>query len=201
MIAIAEIGWTPQALRSWESFRPRALKVADHMQSDGYTVFDLRGEVSNRRQSTRPAEHLAKGKKVTYNVPWWSNYNAVDEATLTDGLRGGWSYGDGRWQGFLHRGDQRVDVTIDLEKPTDITYVGADFMQITSTAYGSPPKWRSPFPMTAKTSPPSPPSNTNRKIPPDYHSRNSHGVAPHVHATCVTARHPPKDASSPTRSS
>ncbi len=77
MIAIAEIGWTPQALRSWESFRPRALKVADHMQSDGYTVFDLRGEVGNRRQSTRPAEHLAKGKKVTYNVPWWSNYNAA----------------------------------------------------------------------------------------------------------------------------
>lgn len=140
MIAIAEIGWTPQALRSWESFRPRALKVADHMQSDGYTVFDLRGEAGNRRQSTRPAEHLAKGKKVTYNVPWWSNYNAAGEATLTDGLRGGWSYGDGRWQGFLHRGDQRVDVTIDLEKPTDITYVGADFMQITGPGVWFPAK-------------------------------------------------------------
>ena len=32
MIAIAEIGWTPQEQRQWESFRPRALKVADAMR-------------------------------------------------------------------------------------------------------------------------------------------------------------------------
>ena len=140
MIAIAEIGWTPQEQRQWESFRPRALKVADAMRDRGYTVFDLRGEAGNRRQSTRPVDHLARGKKVTYNVPWWTNYNAAREATLTDGLRGGWSYGDGRWQGFLHRGDERVDVTIDLEKVTDITYVGADFMQITGPGVWFPAK-------------------------------------------------------------
>lgn len=140
MIAIAEIGWTPQEQRRWESFRPRALKVSDDMRGKGYTVFDLRGEAGNRRQSTRPVDHLARGKKVTYNVPWWSNYNAAREATLTDGLRGGWSYGDGRWQGFLHRGDERVDVTIDLEKVTDITYVGADFMQITGPGVWFPAK-------------------------------------------------------------
>lgn len=140
MIAIAEIGWTPQEQRRWESFRPRALKVADNMRGKGYTVFDLRGEAGNRRQSTRPVDHLARGKKVTYNVPWWTNYNAAREATLTDGLRGGWSYGDGRWQGFLHRGDERVDVTIDLEKVTDITYVGADFMQITGPGVWFPAK-------------------------------------------------------------
>ena len=140
MIAIAEIGWTPQEQRQWESFRPRALKVADAMRGRGYTVFDLRGEAGNRRQSTRPVDHLARGKKVTYNVPWWTNYNAAREATLTDGLRGGWSYGDGRWQGFLHRGDERVDVTIDLEKVTDITYVGADFMQLTGPGVWFPAK-------------------------------------------------------------
>ena len=140
MIAIAEIGWTPQEQRQWESFRPRALKVADAMRGRGYTVFDLRGEAGNRRQSTRPVDHLARGKKVTYNVPWWTNYNAAREATLTDGLRGGWNYGDGRWQGFLHRGDERVDVTIDLEKVTDITYVGADFMQITGPGVWFPAK-------------------------------------------------------------
>lgn len=140
MIAIAEIGWTPQEQRRWESFRSRALKVADDMRGKGYTVFDLRGEAGNRRQSTRPVDHLARGKKVTYNVPWWTNYNAAREATLTDGLRGGWSYGDGRWQGFLYRGDERVDVTIDLEKVTDITYVGADFMQITGPGVWFPAK-------------------------------------------------------------
>lgn len=131
MIAIAEIGWTPQDLRDWEDFYPRALKINDRMQREGYHVFDLRGEVGNRREALIEEDHLAKGKKVTYNVPWWKNYNANFEKTLTDGKRGSWTYGDGIWQGFLYRGDERVDVTIDLEKETDITYIGADFMQIT----------------------------------------------------------------------
>ena len=131
MIAIAEIGWSPQELRDWEDFYPRALKINDQMQRNGYHVFDLRGEVGNRREALIEADHLGKDKKVTYNVPWWRNYNANFEKTLTDGKRGSWTYGDGLWQGFLYRGDERLDVTIDLEKETDITYIGADFMQIT----------------------------------------------------------------------
>ena len=131
MIAIAEIGWSPQELRDWEDFYPRALKINDQMQRNGYHVFDLRGEVGNRREALIEADHLGKDKKVTYNVPWWRNYNANFEKTLTDGKRGSWTYGDGFWQGFLYRGDERLDVTIDLEKETDITYIGADFMQIT----------------------------------------------------------------------
>ena len=131
MIAIAEIGWSPQELRDWEDFYPRALKINDQMQRNGYHVFDLRGEVGNRREALIEADHLGKDKKVTYNVPWWRNYNANFEKTLTDGKRGSWTYGDGLWQGFLYREDERLDVTIDLEKETDITYIGADFMQIT----------------------------------------------------------------------
>lgn len=140
MIAIAEIGWTPQDLRNWEDFYPRALKVNDRMQRDGYHVFDLRGEVGNRREAILGADHLGKGKKVTYNVPWWGRYNANFEQTLTDGERGGWSYGDGKWQGFLYRGDQRVDVTIDLEKEEEIHYIGADFMQIIGPGVWLPAK-------------------------------------------------------------
>lgn len=131
MIAIAEIGWTPQRLRRWDDFYRRALKVNDRLQRDGYHVFDLRGEVGNRREASLTFSHLGKDKKVTYNVPWWSKYNAAYGNTLTDGLKGGWSYGDGRWQGFMRdEDDQRLDVVIDLENDTEITYIGAEFMQI-----------------------------------------------------------------------
>lgn len=130
MVAIAEIGWTPQNLRDWNSFYPRALKVNDRMQREGYHVFDLKGEEGNRREATIDIEHLGKGKKVTYNFPWWNRYNANGEYTLTDGKRGGWGYADGRWQGFMSDSEQRLDVTIDLEKQEDITYIGAQFMQI-----------------------------------------------------------------------
>ena len=47
---------------------------------------------------------------------------------MVDGIRGGWTYGDKRWQGFLGR--KGVDVMVDLEQPTAITSVSADFMQI-----------------------------------------------------------------------
>lgn len=130
MIAIAEIGWTPQELRNWDDFYQRALGVNDRLQREGYHVFDLRGEVGNRREALLGTEHIAKGKKVTYNVPWWSKYNAAFEKSLTDGERGGWSYGDGKWQGFMSDDEQRLDAVIDLEKPTDIRYIGAEFMQI-----------------------------------------------------------------------
>ena len=138
MIAIAEIGWSPQEKRDWNDFYQRALLFNDQLQKNGYHVFDLRGETGNRREALIEAHHLGKGKKVTYNVPWWKNYNAAFEKTLTDGKRGGWSYGDGLWQGFLYRGDQRVDVIIDLEKETDISYIGADFMQITGPGVWMP---------------------------------------------------------------
>ena len=68
------------------------------------------------------------GKKVTYNAPYWENYPANGDKTLTDGLRGGWNYNDKLWQGFVTK--NRVDVVIDLEKVTDIHSIAADFMQI-----------------------------------------------------------------------
>lgn len=131
MIAIAEIGWSPQEKRDWEDFYPRAMKINDGMQRGGYHVFDLKGEVGERREALIDVDHLGRGKMVTYNLPWWDKYNAAYEKTLTDGKRGSWTYGDGVWQGFERADDKRVDVTIDLEELTDISYIGAEFMQIT----------------------------------------------------------------------
>ena len=47
--------------------------------------------------------------------------------TLTDGLRGGWRHGDGRWQGFI--GDSCLHVIIDLGQRMDIGSISMDFMQ------------------------------------------------------------------------
>ena len=77
-----------------------------------------------------PVQHLAVGKEVTYmdGSAYYSGYTAGGDTALVDGIRGGWTYGDKRWQGFLGR--KGVDVVIDLERMTKIGSVSADFMQI-----------------------------------------------------------------------
>lgn len=132
LLAIAEAGWTPQALRDYDDFHARALAVNDRLARDGYKVFDMRAEVGNRKEALEPVEHLARGKKVIYNdCAWSSNYPAAEAATLTDGLRGGWNYNDYRWQGFsVDSTDRALDVTIDLERTEKISYIGATFMQL-----------------------------------------------------------------------
>lgn len=127
-IALAEVAWSKPENKSWEDFHRRALKIVDELKAKGYHPFELKNEIGNRKEAETPVEHLALGKKVTYNAPYWENYPAAGEATLTDGLRGGWNYNDQLWQGFVTK--DRVDVVIDLEKETPIHSVAADFMQI-----------------------------------------------------------------------
>lgn len=127
-IALAEVAWSKPENKSWEDFHRRALKIVDELKTKGYHPFELKNEIGNRKEAETPVEHLALGKKVTYNAPYWENYPAAGEATLTDGLRGGWNYNDQLWQGFVTK--DRVDVVIDLEKETPIHSVAADFMQI-----------------------------------------------------------------------
>lgn len=127
-IALAEVAWSKPENKSWEDFHRRALKIVDELKAKGYHPFEQKNEIGNRKEAETPVEHLALGKKVTYNAPYWENYPAAGEATLTDGLRGGWNYNDQLWQGFVTK--DRVDVVIDLEKETPIHSVAADFMQI-----------------------------------------------------------------------
>lgn len=127
-IALAEVAWSKPENKSWEDFHRRALKIVDELKAKGYHPFELKNEIGNRKEAETPVEHLALGKKVTYNAPYWENYPAAGEATLTDGLRGGWNYNDQLWQGFVTK--DHVDVVIDLEKETPIHSVVADFMQI-----------------------------------------------------------------------
>ena len=96
----------------------------DYLADKGYHPFDLRNEFGERKVSLHPVRHLAVGKPVIYALPWHKSYPAAGETTLTDGLMGSWSYGDGRWQGFL----SDVDVTIDLGRIEELHYAGATFM-------------------------------------------------------------------------
>ncbi|MBR1732755.1 MAG: discoidin domain-containing protein, partial [Alloprevotella sp.] len=59
--------------------------------------------------------------------PYSAKYAAGGATALTDGLRGGWTHGDGRWQGFV-TGDC-LDVTIDLGSVLPILRVAMDFLQ------------------------------------------------------------------------
>ena len=85
------------------------------------------GKRSETVISQRIDYHKAIGKKVTYNKLYSGAYPAAGKGTLTDGLRGGLTYSDGRWQGFLNH----VDILIDLGEVQDISYVSTTFMQLT----------------------------------------------------------------------
>ncbi len=130
ILAIAEIGWSPQEKRNYTEFRTRALNAVKQLREKGYNAFDLSREYGNRPQSLAPNNHLAKGKRVHYaqGSPYYPTYTAGGDTALTDGLHGGWNNNDKRWQGFIGRGG--IDICIDLEKATRIKSIGAHFMQL-----------------------------------------------------------------------
>lgn len=125
-IAIAETGWSRPEKKDVKDFRRRALAALEVLKSKGYTTFDLANEYGERKLAQTGLEHKAKGRKVIYNKPIQDWYQAAGEATFTDGVIGGWTYSDNRWQGFL----SDIDVTIDLEEVQHISYIGGTFMQL-----------------------------------------------------------------------
>ena len=128
MLALAEVAWSAPERKSWSDFHTRALSAVADLQKKGYHPFDLSKEIGSRPESLQPVSHLALGKKVIYNSPYSPHYPAQGNTALTDGIRGDWTYGDGSWQGFIS--DNRLDVTIDMEKETPIHSVTAAFMQV-----------------------------------------------------------------------
>ena len=124
VFAIAEIGWSPLEVKDADDFRERAMTHAAALRERGYTTFKLEEEVGDRTDPNVVELHLGYRKRVTYAFPWHERYPAAGAATLTDGTLGGWSYGDGRWQGF----QSDVDVTIDLGYVRPVHYVTATFL-------------------------------------------------------------------------
>lgn len=128
LLALAEVAWSAPARKSYEKFHALALREVEWLQGAGYHPFSLKDEVGERPESVTPLNHKALGKKVTYNAPYNNSYKAQGETALTDGIRGGWTNNDGRWQGFISR--NRLDVTIDLGEEMDIHAISADFMHV-----------------------------------------------------------------------
>ena len=128
MLAIAETGWTGNRKGTYADFRKRAQAATDRLHRElGIRPFDLRKETGPRPESLTPLHHKAVGAKVSYRHTFSPYYPAAAEATLTDGLRGGWNHGDGRWQGFV--GKEGLDVLIDLKQRQKISRVEVSFMQ------------------------------------------------------------------------
>ncbi|WP_290534470.1 family 20 glycosylhydrolase [Alistipes sp.] len=126
LMALSEVGWSLPERKSYDAFHARALEASEQLRARGYEPFDLRTEYGERPESLAPKHHLAEGCTVHYATPWSRQYAASGAATLTDGVLGGWTYGDRRWQGFL---DSDVDVTVDLGRVQQVHYIGATFMQ------------------------------------------------------------------------
>lgn len=135
-LAIAETGWSQPERKDPESFRHRALVALDRLKGMGYEVFDLADEYGERKLAQTGLDHKAKGCKVLYDKPIQQWYPAAGETTFTDGVIGGWTYSDQRWQGFL----SDIDVTIDLGEIQTISYVGGTFMQLKEPGVFMPQK-------------------------------------------------------------
>ena len=129
ILAIAEIGWSNPAERDYTAFKERAIKVTNDLRGKGYNAFDLTNEFGQRKEAQNPVEHLATGKGIIYadDAPYSDSYRAGGDLALIDGVGGGWTYTDNKWQGFIRNG---VYVTIDLGEEKDITEVSAQFMQM-----------------------------------------------------------------------
>ena len=135
-LAIAETGWSRPDRKNLEDFRRRAMGAVDRLESMGYETFDLKNEYGERKLAQTGLDHKAKGCKVVYSRPIQEWYPAAGETTFTDGIIGGWTYSDQRWQGFL----SDIDVTIDLGSVQTVSYVGGTFMQLKEPGVFMPQK-------------------------------------------------------------
>lgn len=134
--AIAETAWSVPERKNLQDFRKRTMNMLELMRRRGYNVFDLSNEYGERKLAQTGLEHKAKGKPVKYLKPVQQWYPASGETTFTDGVIGGWTYSDKRWQGFL----SEIDVIIDLETVQDIHYIGGTFMQLKGPGVFMPEK-------------------------------------------------------------
>ena len=127
LLALAEVACTQPDKKNWEHFHRCALKEVKWLQDNGYHPFDLSKEVGERPEAAIPVEHLGLMKTVKYTSPYAPQYTAGGDSALVDGLRGGWTYGDKRWQGFLNTD---MDITVDLGEMKEISSIAAEFMQL-----------------------------------------------------------------------
>ena len=126
LLAIAEVGWSAPERKDYDDFHARVLDAVAWMQQRGYHPFDQKNAVGPRPESLDTLHCLSTGRQVVYRTPYSPKYPAAGDASLTDGLCGGWNYGDRRWQGWL---DTDVELVVDLGERLPVKRIAACFMQ------------------------------------------------------------------------
>ena len=128
ILALAEIGW---GTGGRSDFRQRAEKEVDRLRQNGVNAFNLRTEVGERPGLEKPQRHKAVGALVAYEQEPAPQYSGRGNTTLVDGCNGGWAFGDGRWQGFIKRGESGyvLQATLDLQRPVSFKEVSTCFRQ------------------------------------------------------------------------
>nr|MCR5181048.1 family 20 glycosylhydrolase [Bacteroidaceae bacterium] len=119
--ALKEHPRSPKAFRRWAERETRALRQR------GINAYDISREAGQRPAYLKRVNNLATGHPVTYLRRYHDYYPAAGDASLTDGLQGGWSNTDGRWQGFLGA----LDIVIDLERVRPVKELQVSFFQST----------------------------------------------------------------------
>lgn len=132
-LAIAEIGLKGR-ISDISHFRQSIIRQYLHLDSLGIHYFDLRKEVGERPESQTPKRSQTNDIKVVYHRPFSTYYPAGGNEALIDGIYGGWSHTDGRWQGFCQSADtiQKpycMDLTLDLGKVKAVHNIDMEFLQ------------------------------------------------------------------------
>ena len=124
LLAIAEVGWSAPERKDYDDFHARVLDAVAWMQQRGYHPFDQKNAVGPRPESLDTLHCLSTGRQVVYRTPYSPKYPAAGDASLTDGLCGGWNYRRG--QGWL---DTDVELVVDLGERQPVKRIAACFMQ------------------------------------------------------------------------
>jgi hypothetical protein len=74
--------------------------------------------------------HLATGKEVYYKNGYENKYSGGGDVALVNSIYGSEDFRDGKWQGF---NGNDLDVVIDLGKPTKISSVGVNCLQVVNS--------------------------------------------------------------------
>ncbi len=197
-LAVAEIGWTPQEKREWNSFKRRVNAHIPVLQAKGINTFPLSDEIEvtmavdtlqkhvevfldaekdpaeihyttdgsvptlssplytapilvtdsadiraaifrDGKLQGEPTEkrvdyHRGINKPIHYNNKLYAGYMAGGMNALLDGFRGGLTYLDGHWQGYL----DNLDAVVDMGEVTDIRMVSSRWMQLTGPGVYQP---------------------------------------------------------------
>lgn len=122
----AEIRYTTNGLDPTASstLYNRDIVVTD--SADIRAAIFLNGILQGTATEKRIDYHRGINKPIHYNNKLYGGYMAGGMNALLDGYRGGLTYLDGRWQGYL----DNLDCVVDMGELTDVHTVSTRFMQL-----------------------------------------------------------------------